>query len=177
MWKKKFVCHSQLSVRQVSVCLVCSRVCLSAVFPCEWIYLNDGFHLCVFFLFIVYWWPFCFYEYSLCVSVCGGASMCVSVFKYVCVLTPLPVTLLSACGEPYASCHPLPHWITHTRAHTQTHTHTYTHKAQGPGGLPVLGTLSVICPLAADLHTYTLSLRCTHKHTKQIHACIQQQGE
>lgn len=63
------------------------------------------------------------------------------------MLASLAVTLFSAGGEPYASCHPLPHQIIHT-----SHTHKSTHKAQGLHGLPVLGTQSVICPLTADPH-------------------------
>lgn len=73
----------------------------------------------------------------------------------VCVLAPHAATLFCAGGGPYASCHPLPHRIIHTEPH----------KAHGSGGLPVLAALSVICPLAADLHT------------QYVHACIKQQGE
>lgn len=105
----------------------------------------------------------CCFTPSLCVcgisvsmiKVCVFLFVCQCLSQRVCVLAPLPVTLFSARGEPYACCHPLPHRITHT------HNHTHTRPKAPVASLSLEPYRSSV----PSLLTYTLSLTHTYTHT------------
>lgn len=114
------------------------------------------------------------YEFVCLLCICG-LSVSVSIFcvflcvcqcfsKCVCVSSTPCDTVL--CSRGTVCFLPSTATVNHSHTHSDTH-ETHTHQAQGPCGLSVLGTQSVICPLAADLHTHTLSH--IHKTNPRMH--------